>query len=126
LSRILYHTKSEITTSDNYQIKIKAYCTYQSQPSEDTRLSDLIDNFLGDYFAETPLLEALEYIEEEKSKLLESQLLNKLKDNLQNLIGFHITSVDATELQEKINYTIDPDLEPKKKRGFLSKFRKKK
>jgi hypothetical protein len=123
---VQFETQSIITTSDNYQLKLKGLINFQSNVSEDDVITQL-EQATVDYFANLSLMDTLQFFEKDKHIELRKFITEGFQKTDILLEEFVITTVDAIEspVQDKIDYSVDPNLETKKKgKGLLSRFKR--
>lgn len=123
---VQFETQSIITTSDNYQLKLKGLINYQSDESDEDVIKKL-EQVTVDYFANLSLMDALQFFEKDKNIELQKFITESFQKTNILLEEFVITTVDAVEnpVQDKIDYSVDPNLETKKKKkGLLSRFKR--
>lgn len=123
---VQFETQSTITTSDNYQLKLKGLINYQSDESNEDVIKKL-EQVTVDYFANLSLMDALQFFEKDKNIELQKFITESFQKTNILLEEFVITTVDAVEnpVQDKIDYSVDPNLETKKKKkGLLSRFKR--
>ncbi len=128
VGQINFETKNIITTSDDYHIKLKGLLSYSPASVQESEIMEKFEIILSNFFLEIPLVEALEYIEPERIKELVQIIKKTYQENNIIIDKFELLTLDAAEVisPEKIDYEIDPNLETaKRKKGFLSRFRRK-
>lgn len=126
IAHFKYESNAPIETSDNYFLQIKAHVEYNGDNSK--KLQSTINSSSVTFFRSISLFEALGLLEDNGGEICKNyykSVRDNFSENQLEVEKFVLTTIDAVQLsreEDKINFTINPELEGKKKRrGLLGK-----